>query len=108
MGKKLKSTPRSRVRAALRQLWLRSRERAAALKRDDYRCQGCGKKQSRAKGKEFKVQVHHKCGIEWEYMIDQVYDHILCDIEDLETLCETCHSKTEKHESKKNDEPRLD
>jgi hypothetical protein len=32
MGKKLPYTPRSKVRAALRQLWLRSRERAAALK----------------------------------------------------------------------------
>ena len=34
MGKKLLTTPRSRVKAALRQVWLRSRERAAALKRE--------------------------------------------------------------------------
>lgn len=31
MGKRLATTPRSQVRSALRQLWLRSRERRAAL-----------------------------------------------------------------------------
>ncbi len=74
MSKRLPNTPRSTVRAALRQLWLRSRERAAALKRDQYTCQVCGRKQSKAKGKEFDVQVHHKDGIgNWEQVIDSVY-----------------------------------
>ena len=69
-GKRLPNTPRSKVRAALRQLWLRSRERAAALKREKYTCQRCGVKQSKAKGKEQKVEVHHKEGIgNWEIVI---------------------------------------
>ncbi len=94
MGKRLLSTPRSKIRSALRQLWLRSRERAAALKRDKYTCQGCNRKQSKAKGKEFAVEVHHKDGIpNWEAVIDAVYEHILCSPEHLETLCEECHGK---------------
>ena len=96
MGKRLPNTPRSRVRSALRQLWLRSRERAAALKRDRYTCQVCGRKQSRAKGKEFDVQVHHKPGIgNWEEVINSVYQGILCDPDELETLCTQCHDKRE-------------
>ena len=93
MGKKLKYTPRSRIRAALRQLWLRSRERAAALKRDGYTCTRCERKQSTAKGKEFKVQVHHKSGYiaNWELLIDQVYEHLLCSPDNLETICPECH-----------------
>ena len=94
MGKKLEYTPRSRVRAALRALWLRSRERAAAIKRDSYTCQCCGRKQSKAKGKEFAVQVHHKEGIaNWEYLIDEVYEHLLCHPDNLITICPECHKK---------------
>ena len=99
MGKRLKSTPRSQVRAALRRLWLRSRERAAALKRDGYACQGCNRKQSKAKGKEFAVEVHHLDGIEWEKMVDYVFRHLLCDPECLETMCKTCHEMEHKTDS---------
>lgn len=88
------STPRSRVKNSLRQLWLRSRERASAIKRDKYTCQKCGKKQSHAKGKELKVQVHHKKGIgNWEAVIDAIYTYVLCDPASLETLCEECHKE---------------
>lgn len=94
MSRKLPTTPRSRVRHAIRQVWLRSRERAAAIQRDHYTCQGCHRKQSTAKGKEFKVQVHHKHGIaNWEAVIDAVFAHVLCDPAHLETLCEECHGK---------------
>ena len=96
MGRRLEYTPRSKIRAALRQLWLRSRERAAALKRDEYTCQCCGRKQSKAKGKEFSVQVHHKDGIaNWETLIDLVYENLLCNPKFLETLCKKCHEREE-------------
>ena len=94
MGKKLATTPRSRVRAALRQLWLRSRERAAALKAAGNCCQGCQRKASVAVGKEFKVQVHHLEGIgNWEKVIDLVFEEILCDPSKLRPLCRECHEK---------------
>ena len=96
MGKKLPNTPRSRVRAALRQLWLRSRERASALKRDKYCCQKCGIKQSRAKGKEVYVEVHHKELIDWEALIDLVYERLLVNPEKLTTFCPDCHKKEHK------------
>ena len=97
MGRRLPYTPRSKVRSALRQLWLRSRERGAAVKRDKYTCQCCGRKQSRAKGFEFDVQVHHKERIgNWEKVIDFVYEYILCDPSKMQTLCKECHKKQEE------------
>ena len=94
MGKRLPNTPRSTVRASLRKLWLRSRERAAALKREKYTCQRCGVKQSKAKGKEQKVEVHHKEGIgNWEIVIDAIIKEILCDPSNLEVVCQNCHDK---------------
>ena len=92
MGKRLSYTPRSKIRAALRRLWLHSRERQAAIKRDNYSCVECGVKQSRAKGKEVYVEVHHKSGVgNWSELIKAVYEHLLCSADDLETLCKECH-----------------
>ena len=102
MGRKLLTTPRSRVRATVRQLWLRSRERAATLKRDGYRCTHCDVKQSTAKGREQKVEVHHLNGIEWENIIDYIFRHVLVDPKELETICPKCHKKeTEKYPDEK-------
>ncbi len=95
MGKRSLSTPRSAVRVALRRLSLRSRERAAALKRDHYTCQQCGVKQSKAKGREVEVVVHHKNGILWDVLIDQVYEMLLCHPDDMITLCKECHQMGE-------------
>jgi len=99
MGKRLPTTPRSRVRQALRQVWLRSRERQAALKRDQYTCRKCHRKQSAAKGMEFNVEVHHLAGVvNWEEVIDSVYEHILCSPDLLETLCKECHEVETKQQ----------
>jgi 5-methylcytosine-specific restriction endonuclease McrA len=91
VGRKLPTTPRSRVVAALRRLWLRCRERAAALKRAKYTCERCGRKASRAKGREVKVHVHHRRGIDWEALVDMVFERIFQTPDDLEVLCEDCH-----------------
>ena len=85
-------TPRTRVKGMLRQLFLKSNERAAALKRDNYTCVKCGKKQSIKKGHELKINVHHKQGIHWEQLIELIYQELLCSSDMLEVLCVDCHS----------------
>lgn len=73
-------------------LWLRSRERAAAIKREGNTCQRCGKKGSKAKGREVKMQVHHVAGIgRWEQVIDLIFAELLCNPALLEVLCVDCH-----------------
>ena len=92
MGKRMLRTPRSKVRAALRQLSLRCRERAAAMKAAKYCCQRCGVKQSRAKGKEVFINGHHREGVgNWEKVIDLIFEELLCEPEKWEILCEDCH-----------------
>ena len=98
MGKKQPNTPRSRVKHYLRLLWLRSRERAKALKDADYTCK-CGRKQSRAKGKEVYVEVHHLKEIDWEALIDLVFERLLNP--EKEVLCKECHAKETKKQAKK-------
>jgi len=93
MGKKLPNTPKSQIRSALRRLYLRSRERAKRLKDDGYCCQKCGVKQSRAKGKEVYVEVHHIEPIEWEPIIRYVAENLLVSPDKLITLCKECHKK---------------
>ncbi len=94
MGKKSPNTTNTMIRAALRRLFLRSRERSAAIKRDKYTCQECGVKQSRAKGREIYVEVHHKTGVaNWEELFRVIREFLLCDPENLETLCKDCHKK---------------
>lgn len=94
MGKKQPNTPRSKIRAALRQLWMRSRERAAALKVTGYRCEECGIKQSAAKGKEVKLQVHHEPKINWNGLIDLIVERLLEAPQF--PLCKNCHEKVHK------------
>ena len=94
MSKKSPTTPRSQVRAALRQCWLRSRERAAAEKRDNHTCQVCGKKKSAAKGREVAIEIHHLDGVEWNKILDYIYRHLLVHPDKMITLCKECHSET--------------
>ena len=85
-------TPNSQIKAALHRLWLRSRERQAALRRDGYTCQDCGRKQSKAKGKEFSVEVDHLAGqINWPQIIEYIRRHLLVDPSELETVCHADH-----------------
>ena len=97
MAKKQERTPKSRIRSTLRQLFLRSRERASVIKRDKNTCQECGKKGSVAKGREIKIEVHHLTPIEWENIFAYIYRHLLTEPKDMLCLCKDCHKKeTEK------------
>jgi len=93
-------TPRSQVRNVLRQLWLRSRERVEALRRTGYTCERCGVKQSVARGREQKVEVHHRAGGigNWNRVLDIVYEELLCNPDMLEAICPECHEKEHKEE----------
>ena len=91
MGRKKESTPRSRVKNSLRQLWLRSRERAKVIKEHSNTCMECGVKGSVAKGREVKIQVHHDPPIDWDGVVDLIYERILnCN---QYPLCKDCHDK---------------
>ena len=95
MGKKLPYTPNSRIRQTLRILWMRSRERAAALKNTNYCCAYCGVKQSTAKGREVKLDVHHLDGIDWGDIIAQIRERLLQTPDRLAPACESCHDRIE-------------
>lgn len=98
MGRKSLHTPTSRIKSALRKLWLRSRERASAIRRDKYTCQTCGVKQSRAKGREVFIEVNHKRSIRWKEIIEFIRAELLCEPEHLETLCKDCHAEITKEQ----------
>ena len=84
-------TPKTQIQSALRQLWLRSRERACVLKRDQYTCRECNKKQTRKKGEEVYVEVHHNEGVMWDEIIKYIRENLLVDNTKLVTLCKECH-----------------
>ena len=94
MGRKLLYTPSIQIRNALRLLFLRSRERSSAIKREHNTCERCGRKGSVAKGLEVKIEVHHRAGIgNWQAVIDSIRQHLLTEPEGLEVLCQECHKK---------------
>ena len=93
MPRKLPHTPKSTIRSALRRLWLRSRERAAAIKREANCCERCGIKGSVAKGRVVKTEVHHRNGIDWPGLDEMVRAQLLPDPSELEVLCKGCHAK---------------
>lgn len=101
MGQKKPITPNSRIRRALRLLWMRSRERAQALKNTGYTCAYCGAKQSAAKGKELKLDVHHLDGIQWNGLCDIIRERMLPDPSRLAPACKACHSKLTNEEASK-------
>jgi predicted HNH restriction endonuclease len=93
MNRQRPETTATQIRSALRRLWLRSRERAAALKAADYRCAQCGVKQSRAKGRRVRVDVHHIKRVDWEGLIELVRDRLLVPPKELRALCQKCHKE---------------
>lgn len=100
-SRKAETTPRGKVNAALRQLFTRSRERAAAMKNAGYACECCGAKQCRKEGAEVSLEVHHIKGISgWQALIDMVYKELLCSPELLRVLCRGCHEKQHEKEQK--------
>jgi predicted HNH restriction endonuclease len=78
-----------------------SRERNQALKLANRSCANCGVKASQAKGREQKIEVHHTKGINWEELIDLVYERLLQTPEDYTCLCPDCHLQLHEHEKKK-------
>lgn len=84
-------TPRSKVKNALRKLWLYSRERRKVIKDHDNRCVRCGVKGSVAKGREVKIEVHHEPPIDWDGILDLIYDRILNPPQI--PLCKQCHAE---------------
>lgn len=87
-------TPDRQIVAALRAMWLRSVERITALKNSNYCCEKCAVKQSKVKGKEIKLDVHHRSGhINWPAIIAVVRKELLHPASQLQTLCRPCHDQ---------------
>ena len=103
-SRKLPYTPNSVIRSAMRQMWLRCRERAAAVKEQHNTCQVCGKKGSVAKGREVKIEVHHISGVDWEGLFDDIRKRLLQTPKDYRCLCTECHGKIHTEEKEANNE----
>lgn len=103
MGRRLPYTPNGKIRQSLRVLWLRSRERSQALRNTNYTCCYCGRKQSKAKGRDpdktvAALAVHHLDGCRWDAAIDAIRKHILQTPERLAPACQECHDKIHAEE----------
>jgi len=91
--RKAKATTPGVFRSALRRLWLRSPERAEALKRTGYCCERCGVKQSKAKGHEVKIEVHHPKGVNLDKAWEESQKEMFVPADELEPLCVSCHKQ---------------
>lgn len=92
MGKKSKWTTNTKIKTTLRRLFLQSRERSEAMKREKYTCQKCGVKQSRTKGKEVYVEAHHIEGVcNWDEIYIAIRKNLLCNPDMIQILCKECH-----------------
>ena len=88
--KDMTTSTRSSVRAGMRRMWLRSRERGTAMKLAKRACSCCGAKQIVATP-DVRLEVHHTKGIDWEDMIDMFFERVLQRPEDYTVLCKVCH-----------------
>ena len=96
MAKRQPGTPKSQIISALRMLFLRSRERAAVLKRDNSTCWTCKKKASKAKGREVSVEVHHIEPVSFDILVELVRQELLVNPNHMMTLCKSCHKLEHK------------
>ena len=101
MKKRMDYTPNSRIVNALRQLWLRSRERSMAVKLAHNTCLDCGRKGSAAVGREVKIQVHHRNGIDWAGIAQLIRERVLQTPEAYDVLCVDCHDKRHENDGAK-------
>ena len=97
MSRRIPQTPNSQIRSGFRSIWLRSRERAHALRAAHHCCERCGVK-GRAKdtrnGPKQKLEVHHRDGIvDWDALVSLFRRRILPNPDRLEVLCPECHKK---------------
>jgi 5-methylcytosine-specific restriction endonuclease McrA len=89
-------TPDGIIKSAMRLLFMRSREKGAAMRRDKNTCQQCGAKGSVAKGKEVKTECHHIIGTEgrdinWQRIYEVIREELLCPPQEMITFCRPCH-----------------
>lgn len=91
--KRMDYTPNGRIVNAIRQLWLRSRERSMAVKLAHNTCRDCGRKGSVAKGREVAIRVHHRDGIDWQGIAAIIRERVLQTPDAYDVLCAECHDK---------------
>lgn len=94
--KKKPITTNTMIRSALRLLFLRSRERAKTLKDANYSCQKCGVKQTKKKGQEVFVEVHHLEPVNWDGLFEEIRRRLLHPPKKMIVLCKACHKLEEK------------
>lgn len=99
--KKKARTVDSRIASALRALWLRDPNRAAALRRARtspgvYGCERCGCDLyltcKPGDGRE-KPHVHHIGGVSWQAIYALVKEQLLVDVSRLLVVCKRCHKE---------------
>jgi hypothetical protein len=97
MAKRIKRQPwessKAQIKNSLHRMWLRSPERAFRMKEEHYTCEECKIKQSVAKGKEVKINVHHNNGVEWDKIVAYIRKELLVHPDKLTVLCKACHQK---------------
>jgi hypothetical protein len=86
------------IKSNLRRMFLRSSEHSAAMKRTNYCCEICGTKQSKAKGREVSVHVHHIDGVDWPSLCAEVRRTLLCDPSRMRPLCKKDHDALHEKE----------
>lgn len=100
MAKKKKFNPKTKIVAATRRIWFYSPLRREAMKRakvdEYYRCEQC-------RGLQEKVHIDHinPCVplTGWEGF-DSFITRLFCDSDQLQAICEKCHSKKSLEETK--------